>query len=601
MADKTDYFLARDMSIQNLLFSPDTYFSIPVYQRPYTWTIEEATDFWNDLLENNDGKPYYFGSFMFHKIDWEDVYEIIDWQQRTLTISIFIMVIRDLLQWDDLKAYEQANEIQRDYIAKTTTLWPSKVKKYRVTPWYSTKDYFRRLQDENKIRWEKTPKKKEEKEIYKVYNFFYDKFLEELENQEDKIGYLINIFKKLINSSCIRILVSDETMAFTIFETVNDRWAKLSAWDLVKNLFFKFFHENWDPDWAIALWDQLETNINASGWDISWFLRNYWKAKYRYISNNDVFKAIKWLVKNTNYETILREIVDCSEFYKVIWKPKDNYLSETKIYVRYQSPNQSSDLKKIEIIQNNLQLINLLWVKIFYPVFISIFANYKTLVENDVIPVELVENIEKFCYSFYKICWLAWREIEQEVCDYAIKNREICNSQRSSIKTELEENNRQFTDILKEKMPKFWVFSEKFRDVEYKPNSPVIKYSLKMISNMKQVEVKNEDIFDYSTLSIEHLLPQDPTQWGLSVDDVKEYVNLMWNLTLVWKNMNSALSNDPLEEKINGENWLLSCDIIITKELVNNIINDWYVRNREKIEKRTDELCETLFNMHILK
>ena len=150
-------------------------------------------------------------------------------------------------------------------------------------------------------------------------------------------------------------------------------------------------------------------------------------------------------------------------------------------------------------------------------------------------------------------------------------------------------------------MPKFWVFSEKFRDVEYKPNSPVIKYSLKMISNMKQVEVKNEDIFDYSTLSIEHLLPQDPTQWGLSVDDVKEYVNLMWNLTLVWKNMNSALSNDPLEEKINGENWLLSCDIIITKELVNNIINDWYVRNREKIEKRTDELCETLFNMHILK
>lgn len=599
MQGATTDFDARNMTIRELLFSWNSCFKIPEYQRPYTWTTDEAWDFWNDLTEYKWGIPYYFGSFIFNENWWNNQIEIVDWQQRTLTISLLIMVIRDI--FDARWAKEYATELQSKYVREHSLTSVNKVSNYIIEPWYSTKEYFRRIQDRNAdLIHEKTPTKKEEKDIYKVYNYFYEQITKVLESEENDISYLINLLDKLLSSSCIRIVVNDENVAFTIFETVNARWAALSAWDLVKNLFFRFFHDNSDQKNAKELRDILDANINQSWSDISTFLRNYWKAKHGYITTNDLFKMIKQEINSMNYEKTLKEIVTCSDFYKSITKAKNNYLTESEnIFVRYQTPYQSGDLKKLQEIQNILQWINFLWVKLFAPAFISIFANYKTLVINDSVPLNLISNIEKFCYCFYKICDWVWRDIESEICKFAIKNRWICNKNGSNIKEELDENNSNFLNFLKEKMPKFWEFSEKFKELSYdKPN--IVKYSLKRISNEKELKESNDDLFDYSKVSIEHLLPQNPTERWLTVDDVKEYVDSIWNLTIVWKWMNSHLSNKPLKEKIESEWWLSTCKLAITKELVNQIVDNNYEWNKETIENRTNTLCEKLFDMNKL-
>ena len=64
-------------------------------------------------------------------------------------------------------------------------------------------------------------------------------------------------------------------------------------------------------------------------------------------------------------------------------------------------------------------------------------------------------------------------------------------------------------------------------------------------------EKTNEHKIDFNNVNVEHLIPQNPgTGWGLSVEEIKEYVNLLGNLTLVDKVINSKAGNKSLDEKI---------------------------------------------------
>jgi uncharacterized protein with ParB-like and HNH nuclease domain len=92
---KDMFFEAKDEKIQDALF--ESYiFKIPRYQRPYSWTEDEITELWNDI--NDEENSYFLGSFIFNHetLDKEGFIEIVDGQQRILTITTFIAAIRDL-------------------------------------------------------------------------------------------------------------------------------------------------------------------------------------------------------------------------------------------------------------------------------------------------------------------------------------------------------------------------------------------------------------------------------------------------------------------------------------------------------------------------
>lgn len=56
-------FYAKDKPLAEVLFSQRKY-RIPRYQRPYAWDLEEVSEFWEDLKDNEE--PYFFGSFIFN-------------------------------------------------------------------------------------------------------------------------------------------------------------------------------------------------------------------------------------------------------------------------------------------------------------------------------------------------------------------------------------------------------------------------------------------------------------------------------------------------------------------------------------------------------
>jgi Protein of unknown function DUF262/Protein of unknown function (DUF1524) len=79
-------------------------FTIPLYQRPYAWTTDEAGEMLEDLLTAAlseaslaDTDPYFLGSVVLVKDELSADAEVIDGQQRLTTLTILLSVIRDFL------------------------------------------------------------------------------------------------------------------------------------------------------------------------------------------------------------------------------------------------------------------------------------------------------------------------------------------------------------------------------------------------------------------------------------------------------------------------------------------------------------------------
>ncbi|MFQ5586917.1 MAG: HNH endonuclease family protein [Thermodesulfobacteriota bacterium] len=77
----------------------------------------------------------------------------------------------------------------------------------------------------------------------------------------------------------------------------------------------------------------------------------------------------------------------------------------------------------------------------------------------------------------------------------------------------------------------------------------LIKYTLDKIDNyFKQTD---EHLIDFDRVNIEHILPQNPSkEWGLSKEDIIDYVNKLGNLTLLSKILNSKIQNGPIDKKL---------------------------------------------------
>ena len=113
------------------ILSPDGnfYYTIPKYQREYTWSYREWEALYNDISENSD--EYFIGSIIYIPLgDAINPYlEVIDGQQRLTTISLFLTAIytrlkeyKDYLSEDDddvlpslrksLKSKNSSNEMK---------------------------------------------------------------------------------------------------------------------------------------------------------------------------------------------------------------------------------------------------------------------------------------------------------------------------------------------------------------------------------------------------------------------------------------------------------------------------------------------------------
>ena len=98
---------------------------------------------------------------------------------------------------------------------------------------------------------------------------------------------------------------------------------------------------------------------------------------------------------------------------------------------------------------------------------------------------------------------------------------------------------------------------------------------------------------DQAMVNMEHILPQNPEQWGLEKNEIEEYVNMIGNITLLSKKLNSKIGNKRLKEKLP---YLTESQLEITRNLVNFIQENGMKWNRQMIQSRSDKLAEISYN-----
>jgi uncharacterized protein with ParB-like and HNH nuclease domain len=95
-------------------------FTIPDYQRAYSWGEKQLIPFINDILEyyaknddQSEDKNYYLGNYILEGKAGSNKYEIIDGQQRISTVYLFLLVCKHLKK--DCNYYKQINLIPLSY------------------------------------------------------------------------------------------------------------------------------------------------------------------------------------------------------------------------------------------------------------------------------------------------------------------------------------------------------------------------------------------------------------------------------------------------------------------------------------------------------
>lgn len=63
---------------------------LPDYQRDYCWEERNIVDLWNNLLKIQKDKPFHLGTLILHANMGKGVYDIIDGQQRLVTLSLIL-------------------------------------------------------------------------------------------------------------------------------------------------------------------------------------------------------------------------------------------------------------------------------------------------------------------------------------------------------------------------------------------------------------------------------------------------------------------------------------------------------------------------------
>ena len=75
-------------------FLSDKFFKIPIYQRSFAWHKENVIELFDDITNSYPNK-YFIGTIVV--TDKGDYLEIVDGQQRLVTVSLFFIAVRDFL------------------------------------------------------------------------------------------------------------------------------------------------------------------------------------------------------------------------------------------------------------------------------------------------------------------------------------------------------------------------------------------------------------------------------------------------------------------------------------------------------------------------
>lgn len=503
------------------IFKADSRYRVPPYQRNFSWTADEVEQLWSDLTgAMEDGRPDYFlGTIVIGEEEDGKVRTIIDGQQRLATLTMIFSAIRTVYA---SRGDERTQEVYQEYLGlkdRRTRLTQSRLTLNEVN-----EPTFQRLVVENASdgdldtaasdRRASESNRRLAEAALRIRNHVADK-AKAAHSFDNYLIALEDFIKDRV--IMIQVTVGDESDAYLVFETLNDRGLDLSTSDLLKNYIFGragagnlvVVRKQWS-EMTLILGTQSETQ----------FLRHYWLSHFGVIRERDLYREFKQ--KFSSAPKILELMTN-------LRAAADNYAamssSDHPFYVGYPTS-----------VRSDIDTLQLFGLSQFRPLLQAAMERW----DQDSI-AKVIRLIVVLSMRYSIIGSFGTGNIERAYADAAVGVRE------GKLKSPA-----QVFMALRAIYPDKDRFLKDFADAEIsKPR--LARYVLTSLANAMQGGEELGVLEDEKKVNLEHIMPKTRGgEWLKSAVDEDEYlrfVNRIGNLTLVERRINTAMGNTGFRKK----------------------------------------------------
>lgn len=320
-------------------------FTIPQYQRPYSWDIEKCETLWDDILnyhhDQNKGDKYFLGTIVTCKDEDVEGVSVIDGQQR---ITSFFLLLRAFYKKLEDMLTQTPNDKEVEGLMKQIApcIWDVNPMSQEVSD--KTKIHIQSLvaaaKDNNSFHniMITGVAEEDDKSLYaKNYAFFLDKCDNYAATQPlDWKQLCLCILNECI---VLPIECTDLDSALIIFSTLNDRGMPLSDSDIFKAEIYKAKKTKEEQDAFTLNWkelDEIAENAKMSIDDIFKLYTHVLRAKMG--SSESEIGLRKFYSENSrcrlHEENLTENLLGIAHFWEKLLTYKDEVCTEkTKKYI----------------------------------------------------------------------------------------------------------------------------------------------------------------------------------------------------------------------------------------------------------------------------
>ena len=559
----------------NKFFEGKKIFEIPTYQRAYSWEKSHLETFLDDLKRHIKNKSdYYYGNFLLRRVKSDNYtkYEIIDGQQRIMTIVIFIRAMINILR--DKKDFKLHVEERIERLTKHYLKEKDYIKKLHPVEYDS--DFFYSLIIENENKSEESTKSPSQKRIEFAKEFFVRELKKEKEGQ-----VLLELLDKLENTELTTMELEKEKQSVLMFELLNNRGKQLTNMEITKShLMYQTYVHSGEKE--------LDSNLKH----ISDIFKEIYSICNRIkspLNENDVllYNNIVYIDRGeykTSIEDVKKALVGGSVRDKMIWI-KD-YLKNLHSSFENIERFQKSEDYYAKRIKNNITNDSFI-----HSFIVRGYDRYYGKCESTLNTLFHILEILIFRKKFSKGPAMQTNIPYSVLKNFGSKEKDI-----ESMKDEI--------DIILNDTHNFSFQSMGAKLGEQVSGNKMLPYLLQEYENhLREEKGKEKNIFLKSEAQIEHISPQK-TQEGTRLgydeynteEEFNQWVHCIGNLVLRSKSLNSPLGSKPFKDKLEKYNkwreWKENPFREQLAEIKTFVSNEDPVWKKEQIEKRKKKIVE---------
>lgn len=501
-----------------ILQSQGSQFVIPVYQRNYTWTTgKEVKQYFEDLKAVLSGQytKHFMGIMIYldTPISFSSrEFSVIDGQQRLTKTFLLLYAVKEIMISKGMT--QEANALNNQYL---TNPYAVDKLKYKLKPLVADDEVYQKIVTGDIAGITET-----KSNVYKNYIWLK-------ENIEKLLGQfsLNDILMAMNKLYIVCVPISQDDYPQKIFESINATGAKLTASDLIRNFMLMPILSDKQEEFYAKYWKRLEELLTSDSKKLEAFFRLYLAAKNRTLPNKTAVYNIFVDCFNKNkdilgIEGIFKDIVKYAEYYYTIYK---------------------QDIKSIDNkIRDSVREFRYILSEMPAPLFMELYS----LTQKGLVTLEQFNTIMSMTNTYL---------IRRALC--GLDTSDITRLFPSLLNDIINECNKDYSKLI-DSFKRNLVNKNKGNSMEMPDD--VKLYNSVINANMYNLRITVRMFFDklelsdnpapvdLSALSIEHLMPQTPTQeWykvlGVDEETYQRNLHRLGNLTLATKPDNSKMSN----------------------------------------------------------